>query len=50
MVGSILIVDDDEDTRSLLCEQLRRRGHDVEAVDSAKACIERLRTTAIDVV
>ncbi|MBA3539515.1 MAG: sigma-54-dependent Fis family transcriptional regulator [Deltaproteobacteria bacterium] len=50
MTGSIIIVDDDEDTRSLLCEALRRRGYQVEAVDSAKACLERLRTATVDVV
>lgn len=38
----ILLVDDDEDQRSLMCEGLRERGLDVETVDSAQACLARL--------
>jgi DNA-binding NtrC family response regulator len=50
MSQTILLVDDDEDTRLLLCESLQRRGYTVEAVASAAACIERVRSAAIDVV
>ena len=50
MTGSILIVDVEDDTRMLLCEALRGRGFDAEAVDSAAACLERLRSRAFDVV
>jgi len=50
MTGSILIVDDDDDTRSLLCDALRGRGFDAHAVESAHACLERLRARSFDVV
>jgi two-component system response regulator HydG len=50
MSQTILLVDDDEDTRMLLCESLQRRGYTVEAVASAAACIERVRAAAIDIV
>ena len=50
MTGSILIVDDEDDTRMLLCDALRGRGFDAEAVDSAQACLDRLRSRAFDVV
>jgi len=46
----ILLVDDDDDTRSLMCEGLRRRGLDVEMVDSAQACLARIATTRFDMV
>jgi two-component system response regulator HydG len=48
--GTILIVDDDEDTAVLLRDSLRKRGYDVEAVNSAQQCLERLRTDPADVV
>jgi len=50
MTGSILIVDDDDDTRTLLCEALRGRGFDAHAVGSAQACLDRLRARPFDVV
>ena len=50
MNGSILIVDDEDDTRMLLCDALRGRGFDAEAVDSAQACLDRLRSRSFDVV
>ncbi len=50
MTGSILIVDDEDDTRMLLCEALRGRGFDAEAVESAAACLDRLRSRSFDVV
>jgi DNA-binding NtrC family response regulator len=46
----ILIVDDDEDLRTLMCEGLQRRGMDVEMVDSAQACLRRIDEVAFDVV
>jgi two-component system response regulator HydG len=48
--GTILIVDDDEDTAVLLRDSLRKRGYDVDAVNSAQQCLERLRTDPADVV
>ena len=50
MNGNILIVDDDEDTATLLRDSLRKRGFDVEAVNSAQQCLEHLRTDSTDVV
>lgn len=46
----ILLVDDDEETRSLVCDGLRDRGLEVEAVDSAQACLARIEDTTFDVV
>jgi two-component system response regulator AtoC len=48
--GTILIVDDDDDTAVLLRDSLRKRGFDVDAVNSAQQCLERLRTDPADVV
>ena len=50
MNGTILIVDDDDDTAVLLRDSLRKRGFDVDAVNSAQQCLERLRTDPADVV
>ncbi len=47
---SILLVDDDADTRSLMCEALARRGFDVDTVDSAEACLERFETSPPTIV
>jgi two-component system, NtrC family, response regulator AtoC len=48
--GTILIVDDDDDTAVLLRDSLRKRGFDVDAVNSAQQCLEHLRTDPADVV
>jgi len=48
--GTILIVDDDEDTAILLRDSLRKRGFPVDAVNSAQQCLEYLRTDPADVV
>ena len=50
MNGTILIVDDDDDTAVLLRDSLRKRGFDVDAVNSAQQCLEHLRTEPADVV
>ena len=50
MNGTILIVDDDDDTAVLLRDSLRKRGFDVDAVNSAPQCLEHLRTDPADVV
>ncbi len=47
---SLLLVDDDEDTRTLLRDGLRRRGYEANDVDSGAACIEWLREHDVDVV
>ena len=49
-MASVLLVDDDEDTRGLLCEDLARKKLDGRAVGSADACLEYLRDHDIDVV
>jgi DNA-binding NtrC family response regulator len=46
----ILLVDDDDDARMLMCELLRRRGLDVETVDSARACLMCIDASTFDVV
>jgi two-component system, NtrC family, response regulator AtoC len=46
----ILLVDDDEDTRTLLEESIRRRGFDVHAVASAQECLAWVRDHDIDIV
>jgi two-component system response regulator HydG len=48
--GTILIVDDDDDTAVLLRDSLRKRGFAVDAVNSAQQCLEYLRTDPADVV
>jgi len=48
--GTILIVDDDDDTAVLLRDSLRKRGFAVDAVNSAQQCLEHLRTDPADVV
>ena len=50
MNGTILVVDDEEDTAVLLRDSLRKRGFDVESVGSAQAALEHLRTGPADVV
>ncbi|CAN5732177.1 hypothetical protein BH11MYX3_BH11MYX3_37070 [soil metagenome] len=46
----ILLVDDNDDTRAIMCEGLRRRGLDVEMVGSAQACLNRLAISPFDIV
>jgi two-component system response regulator HydG len=48
--GTILIVDDEEDTAVLLRDSLRKRGFDVDAVTSGQAALEHLRSAPADVV
>src|SRR5262249_47688266 len=48
--GSILIVDDEDDTAVLLRDSLRKRGFDVDSVNSAQQALEHLRTEPVDVV
>jgi two-component system response regulator HydG len=50
MSATILLVDDDEDTRALLGDLLRNRGYQVELAESAAECLERVKDTAIDIV
>ena len=48
--AQILVVDDEEDTALLLCDLLRNRGYQVEAVFSGAACLAFLEHTPVDVV
>ena len=50
MNGTILIVDDDEDTAALLRDLLRKRDFDATAVSSGRQCLEHLRFHPADVV
>ena len=50
VTGTILIVDDDDDTAVLLRDSLRKRGFSTESVNSAQQCLDRLRTDPVDVV
>ncbi|MDQ3365583.1 MAG: sigma-54 dependent transcriptional regulator [Myxococcota bacterium] len=47
---SVLLVDDDDDTRELLAEGLKRRGYHVDTVDSGRACLDWMRDRDADVV
>jgi len=48
--GSVLLVDDDEDTRGMLAEMLRRGGFSVRAVPDGLVAIEAIRTASFDAV
>jgi DNA-binding NtrC family response regulator len=45
--GPILLVDDDDDTRFLMCSMLRKRGFTVETVDSGEACLAHLAVAPV---
>jgi DNA-binding NtrC family response regulator len=47
---SVLLVDDEEDTRVLLHESLKRRGFTVASVPSAQECVDYVRDHDVDVV
>jgi DNA-binding NtrC family response regulator len=47
---TVLIVEDEPDTATLLAESLRRRGFHVDAVHSGEACLEYLQREKVDVV
>ena len=50
MQRHILLVDDEEDTRFLLCDALSRKGYSVHAVESGQACLDWLRDHDVDIV
>jgi DNA-binding NtrC family response regulator len=50
MSATVLLVDDDEDARSLLCESLCRRGFDAHSVASGQACLDWVRHHDVDIV
>jgi len=50
MKGTILVVDDDADSATMLRDLLRKRGYAATAVTSGSQCLEQLRTQATDLV
>ena len=46
----VLIVDDDDDFRSMLCTMLERLGYDVATATNGKEAIARYRERAVDLV
>jgi DNA-binding NtrC family response regulator len=49
-VASTLLIDDDDQLRGYLCEQLKALDHTVESLDSAEDGLERVAATRFDVV
>ena len=50
LLGSVLVVDDDEDSRRLLAHLLERRGYSVVLADGGQAALDVLGSTDVDVV
>lgn len=50
VLGSVLVVDDDEDSRRLLSHLLERRGYSVVLADGGQAALDVLSTTDVDVI
>src|SRR5689334_23946610 len=50
MSGSILVVDDDADTRELIVDSLVRRGYTATSVATGNDALEAVRHTDLDVV
>lgn len=50
LLGSVLVVDDDEDSRRLLSHLLERRGYSVVLADGGQAALDVLGSTDVDVV
>lgn len=50
LLGSVLVVDDDEDSRRLLAHLLERRGYSVVLADGGQAALDVLSSTDVDVV
>src|ERR1700704_3203711 len=49
-LGSLLIVDDDEYNRDLLCRRLERKGYEASAAASGKEALTLIRQSAFDLV
>jgi two-component system response regulator HydG len=50
MSATVLLVDDEEDARTLLCESLRRRCFDAHHVATGQACLDWVRHHDVDIV
>jgi class 3 adenylate cyclase/ActR/RegA family two-component response regulator len=48
--GNILVIDDTDSSRDVLSERLKRSGHKVTALSSARAALIRLETDAFDLI
>lgn len=48
--GCLLVVDDNEINRDLMCRQLERQGHIVTAAENGRQALEIMRTRAFDMV
>jgi class 3 adenylate cyclase len=46
----VLVVDDNEQSRDLLCRQLRKEGHDVEVAKNGRKALHMLRSDYFDIV
>jgi class 3 adenylate cyclase len=50
LVGTLLVVDDDEMNRDLLLRRLERQGHTVLVAENGRCALERLETTKVDLI
>ena len=49
-MASILIIDDDDDLRQALCEQLREAGHDICSASGGDEALELIDSLTLDLV
>ena len=49
-MGRILVIDDDNEVRELLCTLLRRQGHEVTQAPDGQAGIHSYRTSPVDLI
>ena len=50
LTGSLLVVDDDESNRDMLARRLTRLGHQVSVATNGREALDRLQTTAFDLM
>src|SRR6266487_4108216 len=50
LLGTLLVVDDNETNRAMLSRRLRRQGHTVALAENGRQALEKLRTRRFDVV
>ena len=46
----VLVVDDNEQSRDLICRQLRKEGHEVDVAKNGRKALEKLRSDYFDIV
>ncbi len=49
-MGTLLLVDDNEINRDMLCRRLQRRGYEVETTDSGQQALNLISTRKFDLV